>query len=195
MKTLEIEAVTFYEIKDYPRYFITTDGMVFSAKRNKLLRIRFRGPKAYPYVVLFSEGKIKNKLVHRLVALQFIPNPQNLPEVNHKDLNKRNNNVLNLEWVTHKENIQHALRAGKFNAANWGSWNIGLKRTDATKEVMSSKKRGSKHPKFKGLIYTPFGVFGSSYEAATAEGTNHSTILKRVKNELNTEYHRASKLL
>ena len=51
----------------------------------------------------------KNELVHRLVAEYFIPNPNNLLEVNHKDNNRHNNNVDNLEWITHKNNAIHAV--------------------------------------------------------------------------------------
>lgn len=66
----------------------------------------------YARVALYKDGKAWSKSVHRLVAEAFLPNPENKPQVNHKDGNKLNNNVDNLEWVTGSENIQHALRTG-----------------------------------------------------------------------------------
>ncbi len=62
----------------------------------------------YMTTVLVHDGKKYTVGIHRLVALAFIPNPDGLPEVNHKDGNKRRNEVENLEWVTHQENMIHA---------------------------------------------------------------------------------------
>lgn len=66
----------------------------------------------YLSVKLFRNGKGCQKTVHRIVAEAFIPNPNNKPQVNHKDRNKGNNDVSNLEWVTREENKSHAIRNG-----------------------------------------------------------------------------------
>ena len=61
----------------------------------------------YKVVGLHKDGEEKKYLVHRLVAMVFIPNPYNYEEVNHKDENKHNNFVLNLEWCSHKYNVNY----------------------------------------------------------------------------------------
>jgi hypothetical protein len=61
----------------------------------------------YIHVILKKEGKRYTKDVHRLIAETFIPNPHNLPQVNHKNFDRRDNCIQNLEWVTQEENNQH----------------------------------------------------------------------------------------
>ena len=78
----------------------------------------------YLFVQLHLNGKGKNYLVHRLVAIAFIPNPDNLPEVNHLDEDKTNNRVENLEFCDRKYNINYGTRTDKVRntAINNGTW-------------------------------------------------------------------------
>jgi len=78
---------------------------------NRLMK-QFLHPEGYFTLPLSNLGEQKFNLVHRAVAIAFIDNPLNLPEVNHKDGNKTNNCVENLEWVTKLENIRDAWRTG-----------------------------------------------------------------------------------
>ena len=64
----------------------------------------------YLSVALYKKGTRKDYKLHRLVAEAFIPNPENKPEINHKDENKANNEVINLEWCTHKYNSNYGTR-------------------------------------------------------------------------------------
>lgn len=79
---------------------------------NGRVRRQYQGTNGYMYVNLSVCNKSYRKTVHRLIALAFIPNPGNLPEINHIDGDKTNNNVSNLEWCTHKYNTQHAYDKG-----------------------------------------------------------------------------------
>ena len=92
-------------------YEVAPCGAIRNAKT-----LRWLSPSAnddgYYYVKLFQDGKGQQKAVHRIVAEAFIPNPNNKPQVNHKDRNKGNNDISNLEWVTRAENQSHAIRNG-----------------------------------------------------------------------------------
>ena len=66
----------------------------------------------YLEVRLFKDGESIPKIVHRLIAKAFISNPNDLPQVNHKDGDKKNNSVANLEWITNSENQKHAYKLG-----------------------------------------------------------------------------------
>jgi hypothetical protein len=77
-------------------------------KEGRFLKQNDNG-QGYLQVMLCSNGVNKNERVHRMVALAFIPNPDGLPKVNHKDCNKRNNSYNNLEWCTQAYNVEHAI--------------------------------------------------------------------------------------
>jgi hypothetical protein len=93
------------EIEGYEGlYQVSNEGRIRSKRR-----IKIQGDyNGYKKVRLSKKSRQLTKQVHRLVAKAFIPNPENKPFVNHKDLNRSNNNVNNLEWVTHQENVNHA---------------------------------------------------------------------------------------
>jgi HNH endonuclease len=99
------------EIKDYPGYFVKEDGTVWTDKNGTLRQLRpgVRG-KGYLHVILSKGTKASRKgfSVHRLVAEAYIPNPDNLPQVNHIDEVKTNNAVGNLEWATGSQNVKHS---------------------------------------------------------------------------------------
>ena len=99
-------------IKGYESlYEVSDQGRVRSLKfgKERILK-QLRTPKGYLTVGLYKNGEDKRCYVHRLVAKTFIPNPDNLPEVNHKDENKTNNSVQNLEWCDQKYNINYGTR-------------------------------------------------------------------------------------
>lgn len=101
------------QIKDFPNYYVTDLGDVYNRNYNntgRFHKIQLGLTKeGYFRVHLCKNNKAVNKLVHRLVAKTFIPNPDNKPQVNHKNGDKTDNRVENLEWVTASENAQHAL--------------------------------------------------------------------------------------
>lgn len=125
-------------VKDYEGFYeVSNHGQVRSlSKQDRLGRSKEGKIKAqcnngtgYMVVNLKVDGKQKMKTVHRLVAETFIPNPLDLPEVNHIDGNKQNNCVENLEWCTHSENTKHAFDLG-LNKAVKGTSNVNAKLTD-----------------------------------------------------------------
>lgn len=90
-------------------YFVTEEGLVIGKRGNPLVPSTTTG---YQSLKLLHEKTISYVRVHRMVAECYLPNPDNLPCVNHKDGNKQNNHKDNLEWCTTKENSEHAVASG-----------------------------------------------------------------------------------
>lgn len=105
------------DIENYEDYQITSWGRVFNKKTERFVN-QEETEKGYLRVDLHNKDGRKHFKVHRLVAGEFIPNPLDKPQVNHKDGNKKNNSVTNLEWVTNEENLAHAI---KLRAESWGA--------------------------------------------------------------------------
>ena len=107
------------DIKGYEgKYAITSCGKVWSYKRKKFLK-PIRNQKGYERVFLSTNKCGKNFPIHKLVATAYIPNPNNFPQINHKDENKENNSVNNLEWCTNKYNSNYGTRNIRMARAKW----------------------------------------------------------------------------
>lgn len=117
------------KIPDFPLYVCSPSGTIKNIKRDKALRPT-KDKNGYKKVLLCKNGYHKNIAVHRVVALTFLDNPNNLPQVNHIDGNKINNNVSNLEWCSNYDNMQHAIKKGLVKVKYENNPNAKLKKKD-----------------------------------------------------------------
>lgn len=96
---------------EYTVYEVSNTGKVRNSKTGKLLS-HYTDKDGYLHTTIMFHGKLRHKGVHRYVATAFIENPENKPQVNHINGNKKDNFYLNLEWMTGSENVKHAFKAG-----------------------------------------------------------------------------------
>lgn len=117
-------------------YSVSTHGRIRHDASGKLLNPTVNNI-GYMYVGGHAAGTKNSVGVHRVVAMAFVPNPEGKPDVNHKNSIKTDNRAENLEWLTHKENIMHAVKAGR--------WRGGSKKhltTDQVKTIREEWKAG-----------------------------------------------------
>lgn len=115
-------------------YYIYEDGKIWSDRKGVFLSPQANKSGYVFYQTTYSLGRAY--LAHTLVALMFIGLPPTKKhEINHKDLDKRNNHWSNLEWVTHAYNMRHARKA-----KHWEPGRMGFKHSDLTKNRMAKKK-------------------------------------------------------
>lgn len=96
-------------VKEYDRYEVNQFGEIRHKKRKQILKPRLNSG-GYGYVAFNIDGQRKNFAIHKIVANAFIPNPNGYTEVNHKDYNRLNNQVDNLEWIDSSQNKIHAYK-------------------------------------------------------------------------------------
>lgn len=150
------EASTFGNIRSLDRYCELDGrwGRYTRFKPGKMMTPKFDGRGLYLMIVLSKDGVTKKYLVHRLIAMTFVDNPNNLPEVNHIDENKTNNRPENLEWCDHKYNNNYGSKAtssrGQKNSQNKFS-------EDMIKEIKRLYKHGD--PEFGTMgLSKKFGI-------------------------------------
>lgn len=99
-------------IKSLKREIHCSDGRVFT--RKEMFFNNINTVSGYYTFSFHKEGRLYTRKLHRIIAEAFIPNPENKPYINHKNCVRTDNRIENLEWCTHKENMQHAFASGSF---------------------------------------------------------------------------------
>lgn len=111
------------KIKEFENYYISSNGFVYKRnKKTKKLKELYTIKNSKHSYIKFNLQKNKksvSKLLHRLIAEYFIPNPYNFTEVNHIDGNKKNNKINNLEWCTRQQNMSHAVKNKLMGGHTW----------------------------------------------------------------------------
>lgn len=164
------QASSFGRIKSCERIVVCRGG--FKKNKERIRKLCYL--KGYNVVMTSKEGRMQQYLVHRLVALAFLPNPDKFPDINHKDGNKQNNSLQNLEWCDKVHNMQHAAKSGLLTLTWKG-------------------KTHSKHPRSKRITQTDlFGntlkVWDSGTQAAEALNVRRINIQACARGQQATAY-------
>jgi hypothetical protein len=151
-------------------YKIREDGVIIS-RFGRIVRPQI-SKNGYIRVELWSDGVGRKYLLHRLLAESFIPNPENKPQINHKDGDKQNNHLNNLEWTTQSENQLHAYRNGL---------QIGYRASYPLSEKHKQALCGSRWNYERHIYYLEGENFDNLCDAADHFRVSRQTILNRCK--------------
>lgn len=163
------------KISTNDNYKVSSDGRIRRCD-NDYEKVPRKNRDGYLITDLYKDGERTRYRIHRLVAQEFIPNPENKPCVNHKDGNKHNNDISNLEWVTEKENCQHA-------------WATGLAKPSRSMLGRKNPNSGRKGKPFR--IVETGEIFGTLRECVEAIDGNDARINDCLRGRQNTHrgYH------
>lgn len=120
----------------FDNYLCSEEGEIYSLLTNKIMKTHSDKDGYQQLRMTITKGKTVTVKAHRLIAQTFLPNPENKPQVNHKDGNKMNNAVSNLEWCTNKENQKHAIKTGLKNDSG-----INNSRASCDEEVLKKIRK------------------------------------------------------
>lgn len=155
---IDLKGGIFIRKKRFYNYDVYEDGRVYSYYRKRFLIGDNIG--GYIQYTLYINNEAKRYKAHRLVAMLFIPNPNNYPVVNHIDGNKQNNTIANLEWCTQYHNNKHARDTGLNNVSKSNSdrWKDDEFRKRTSKHISDGllkceANKGENNPRFKYRIY------------------------------------------
>lgn len=145
----------FVVIKDFPNYSISEDGIVINNRTGRVLKGGLDSD-GYLQVTLCDKGRRRSCKVHREVALTFLPNPEDLPVVNHIDGIKLNNVHANLEWCTISHNTKHAYKLGAL--CQKGENNNSCKYSDELVDSIIKNYDGGNIAEYARKLDVPYAV-------------------------------------
>lgn len=166
-------------------YEVSISGKVKNSITKRLLKNNNRG--RYYSVTLYKNHKPHQLSVHRIVALTFIPNPENKPMVNHKNGNRYDNNIVNLEWCTQSENEKH-----KYEVLGYINHFKGKKHSEVSKQKMrewfkNNLRLGAKAPCHKSIRCIETNkCYETIREACRELGLQESNVSKVLKGQRKT---------
>lgn len=171
------EISTMGRVKSLPKSFVRSNGRPCHFKERVLKP--YSNKDGYLVVNLTKDGSSKGMLVHRLVADAFLPNKRNFPEVNHKDENKKNNAVNNLEWCTRDYNCNYGNRNKKISQSNHKSSRTkkhlqDLAEQHRTPVLQLLKDNRTIVKKWNSTVEAEDGGFDSSHISACCRGKRKS---------------------